>query len=316
MTKILIHLGLPKTATTSLQHNVLQKLHDQGKINFLGKNLDYCDMTGRVTIHNYTGKFIRDAAEEKITLAEARELLLQYIDKDKLNVFSDEGLMVAYPSQNNLPLKKKIENLKKLLEGYDVNIALTLRNPVDYFYSLYVQLYPDFYSQIKEVNTFEKHTQNLLSDKDNVLYESFFYDEYLPLLKENFDVDLTYFEDLKRDKNAHYQKWASLLGLTPEGFKELFEQEHINKKLKTDNGSKKVFSMKSLETKARNLLKGNPFLFESCKSIYIFLNLKALFNARVTLNSVHKKPKGQYLDSLNRKFNVSNYNQRRFNVKP
>ena len=169
MTKILIHLGLPKTATTSLQHNVLQKLHDQGKINFLGKNLDYCDATGKVTIYNYTGKFIRDAAEEKITLAEARELLSQHFDKDKLNVFSDEGLMIAYPGQKNLPLKQKIENLKKLLEGYDVNIALTLRNPVDYFYSLYVQLYPDFYSQIKALNTFEKYTQKLQYGENMVL---------------------------------------------------------------------------------------------------------------------------------------------------
>lgn len=52
MKKILLHLGLPKTATTSLQHNVLRKLHEEGTINFLGKDLDYCDKTGRVTVHN------------------------------------------------------------------------------------------------------------------------------------------------------------------------------------------------------------------------------------------------------------------------
>ncbi|AHF02228.1 hypothetical protein THIAE_04300 [Thiomicrospira aerophila AL3] len=74
MIKVLIHLGLPKTATTSLQHNVLQPLHDKGYINFLGKNLDYCDRTCKVEIHNYTGKFIRDAVEEKISISDARQM--------------------------------------------------------------------------------------------------------------------------------------------------------------------------------------------------------------------------------------------------
>jgi hypothetical protein len=307
MTKILIHLGLPKTATTSLQHNVLQKLHDQGKINFLGKNLDYCDATGKVTIHNYTGKFIRDAAEEKITLVEARELLPQFIDKNKLNVFSDEGLMVAYPGQSNLSLKQKIENLKKLLEGYDVNIALTLRDPVDYFYSLYVQLYPDFYSQVTELNSFEKYTEKLLAEKDNVLFESFFYDSYLPCLKENFDVELSYFEDLKKDKNAFYQTWSNLLNLCTEEFKKLFEQEHINKKQKRGKGSKKVFSLRLIETYIRNYLKNTPFFFEATKKTYNLLNLRALFNRRVVLNSVHKYPEGRRRESLNKIFKVDGY---------
>jgi len=34
--QLLLHIGLPKTATTSLQHNVLYPLHKEGKINFLG----------------------------------------------------------------------------------------------------------------------------------------------------------------------------------------------------------------------------------------------------------------------------------------
>lgn len=34
--QLLLHIGLPKTATTSFQFNVLYPLHKQGKINFLG----------------------------------------------------------------------------------------------------------------------------------------------------------------------------------------------------------------------------------------------------------------------------------------
>ena len=316
MTRVLIHLGLPKTATTSIQHNVFQKLHDQGKIHFLGKNLDYRDKAGKVVIHNYTGKFIRDAVEEKISLVDGRELLLKHLDSTKLNVFSDEGIMIAYPGQVNLPLKKKIENLKKVLEGYDVNVVLTLRNPVDYFYSLYVQLYPDFYSQIKELNTFEKYTQKLLSDVDNILFESFFYDAYLPLLNEKFDFELTYFEDLGQDKVSAYQIWAKVLNVGFYEFKSLFEQEHLNKKQKTGKGTKKLFSFKFIETAVRNLLVDMPLAFKIVKKVYIFFNMRMLLNKRITFNAVHNKPVGPHLDTLSKLFKVNCYDHRKCNVKP
>ena len=309
-------MGLPKTATTSLQHNVFQKLHDQGRINFLGKNLNYNDETGKVIVNNYTGKFIRDAAEEKISFDEARELLLRHLDSNKLNVFSDEGIMVAYPGLANLPLKQKIANLKKVLEGHDVKVVLTLRNPVDYFYSLYVQLYPGFYSQIKALNTFEKYTQMLFYDADNTLFESFFYDSYVPFIKKNFDLELTYFEDLSKDKVSVYKVWGSLLGLSLEEFEELFEQEHVNKKQKTDKGSKKFFSLKFIETRARGLLIGIPFVFEIVKKVYVFFNVSMLLNKRITLNAVHKKPKGKVFDSLHKLFNAHDYKHGQYNAKP
>ncbi len=35
--QLLLHIGLHKTATTSLQHNVLKPLRKENKINLLGK---------------------------------------------------------------------------------------------------------------------------------------------------------------------------------------------------------------------------------------------------------------------------------------
>ena len=36
--RLLLHVGLPKTATTSLQQNVLMPWHDARRINFLGRH--------------------------------------------------------------------------------------------------------------------------------------------------------------------------------------------------------------------------------------------------------------------------------------
>ncbi|WP_350594482.1 MULTISPECIES: hypothetical protein [unclassified Pseudoalteromonas] len=298
MKKLLIHLGLPKTATSTLQQNVLQTLHDSNKVNFLGKNLEVSDKTGKVTIFNYSGKYIRDAIEEKIPFEDAVKKLEAELHDDKLNIFSDEGLMVAYPGADNLPLNRKLANLKKLIAPYKTEVVITLREPIDYFYSLYVQLYPDFYSKIKSLNTVEKCINKFLKEPDNILFESFLFNNYLPYLKSNFDLKVTHFEDIKNNPEKYYMAWSGLLNVSPENFQTLFEKKHVNEKKKTAQGSQKVVSLNFIESKARNLLiKAKP-VFVFIKLIYNFTGLKKLFNRRVYISSVHKKPSGEALRQL------------------
>ena len=130
----------------------------------------------------------------------------------------------------------------------------------------------------------------------------------------NFDMTITFFEDLKQNKKNFYQVWASLLGLGPETFEELFEQKHINKKEKTKQGAKKVFSLKFVETKIKNILINVPFVFELSKKIYNFLNLQYLFNTRVALKSVHKRPDGKNLKNLHELLKVDKYCLSLFNL--
>lgn len=299
MKKVLIHLGLPKTATSTLQQNVFQVLHNEGKINFLGKNLEVNEITGKVTIYNYEGKYIRDAIEEKICLEEAAVKLNSDLVGDKLNIFSDEGIMVAYPGMENLPLKRKINNLKKLLQPYDVKVVITLRDPIDYLYSLYVQLHPDFYSQIKKLNSVTKFAEKLINEPNDTLFESFFYDEYLPYLSENFDLEVMYFEDLNIDKVLYYKAWACLLGVDTSGFKILFEKKHVNQKKKTAKGTKKIVSLKFIENTAREFLKNIKPLFVFSKFVYNYTHVKKLLNRRVSIPKVHEKPIGKQLSQLN-----------------
>ena len=307
MKSILIHLGLPKTATTTLQHNVLQKLHDVGVINFLGKNLDYCDQTGGVKIINYSGKFIRDAVEEKITIEEARNKLKSVLLNGKLNVVSDEGLMLAYPDLYNLSLNKKFSNLEKIFEGYDVKVVLTLRSPVEYFYSLYVQLYPDFYSHIKEMNSFEKYANNFLKTPDDILYESFFYGSFLPVLNEKFTLHTLFFEDLEVNKDVFFDEWSSLLDMDKKVFSELFESKHVNKKQKISKSSKKMFSLKFIECYFKSLFKGSHYPYRVFKSLYYLTGVKKILNRRIVLNSVHNKPSGKLLEDLRRVLVISQH---------
>ena len=88
-----MHIGLAKTATTSLQHNLFQPLHEQGKVKFLGKLLEIEKDTGRVNFLNYTGGIIREYCEEKIDV-DIVGAVDRILDSGKLNIFSDEGISV------------------------------------------------------------------------------------------------------------------------------------------------------------------------------------------------------------------------------
>jgi hypothetical protein len=296
--RVLLHLGLPKTATSSLQHNVFQKLHSEDRLNFLGKCLDHNYKTGKLEIFNYTGKFIRDAAEGTLSIEEARQQLVSVVRRDCLNVFSDEGLMVAYPGKKNRPLSEKIENLTKIFEDYDVKVVVTLRDPVDYLYSLYVELYPDYCSKVREINSVQNYVKSLLSNPDDLLFESFFFKRWLPVLEKNFDVTVFKYSQLVSKDPSVYQGWAALLGLTTDEFRKYFDSKKVNVKTKLGKEVKKVKNLKGLESQFRNLLSINRIVFNAAKWIYNVSRLKKVIGYRFLSSGSHSYPEGEQYDSL------------------
>lgn len=288
--KVILHLGLPKTATSSLQHNVFQKLHDDGKINFLGKCLKYDYSTGRVKVYNYSGRFIRDAAEETISIDDARELLISKLNPELLNIFSDEGIMVAYPGKENLTLTKKFENLRVLLHGYDVQVVVTIRNPIDYLYSLYVELYPDYFSKVKELNSIEKYIEHLISNPNDVLFDSFFYSRWMRDLQGKFQVVVLQYECLEYGASSIYKDWGDMLGITEEHFSELFNIRRVNEKKKEGKEVKRLRDFRIIENKIRNALNKNGFLFYALRWIYNHFGIKKILSYRFSTKKTHKYP--------------------------
>jgi len=270
--KVLLHLGLPKTATSSLQHNVLQVLHKEGKINFLGKCLDYDLRTRELEIYNYSGKFIRDAAEEKLSVEEAQARLIEVVDQDKLNVFSDEGLMIAYPGKENLPLVRKFQNIGEIFRNYDLKVVVTLRDSVSYLYSLYVELYPDYCSSVRDVKTIKKYTTKLINDPEDILFESLAYDKWVGDLEDKFQTTIL--------------------------SSGLFNSRKVNVKSKSGKEVQKVKDYKGLETGLRAIVARDTFAFKLARCLYNKTGLKKILNRRVVSKKTHVYPSGSHLDRL------------------
>ena len=67
--KLLLHIGLHKTATTSFQSNICFPLHKKDKINFLG-----VVRNNKKTIHHPFAKIVTDIQTKKLTKNESFQL--------------------------------------------------------------------------------------------------------------------------------------------------------------------------------------------------------------------------------------------------
>lgn len=319
MKRLLLHLGLPKTATTTLQHHVFQSLHENGKINFLGKVIDF-DLNGKAIFRNYTGGFIRKACERN-DVGSLTEQLNNTLDDNKLNVFSDEGIMVSYPGKDNLPLTEKVKNLSEMLLDYDVRVLLTVRQPLNYLFSLYVELYKDFYSKDKNNNTFNKYVSNLLADTNLVDQSSVYMHENIAMLSKFFPITVVFFEDLKYDKSAYIQSFSRLFDddITEE-MAAAFETKLENVKKNLDNGvyCSSDLSLRGIKKKASNWLRPIKPIHHILKQIYrsrwlpfSFITERKFFQREV----FHRRPDAETAEKLMEIIGVpSTFNARQYDI--
>jgi hypothetical protein len=220
------------------------------------------------------------------------------LKQDLLNVFSEEGLMVAYPGKENLPLARKFENLRAIFEGYNVQVVVTLRDPVDYLYSLYVQLYPDFFINIKHLNSVQKYVDHFISHPDDVLFESLFHSKFLSELQNNFDVIVFQYEQLSAKKLSAYQSWAYLLDIPCDKFISLFNAKKVNEKKKSGKESKKTWDLKGVERKLKQLFSVSSLGFKWAKFVYNKSGLRILLSYRFSSTNTHQYPQGEQYKNL------------------
>ncbi|OOE55314.1 hypothetical protein BZG13_14990, partial [Salinivibrio sp. ML323] len=126
MSEILIHIGLHKTATTSLQKSVFPNLegilyHGRQSGSFVGNG----DLYEKVCGFCFGSK--------KYTLNEVRDSISSELTKGRF-LISDEWLTSDYDGlfgYKSGRWQKKIERLSSLINGFEHKILLTIREPLE-----------------------------------------------------------------------------------------------------------------------------------------------------------------------------------------
>lgn len=183
MKKLIIHVGLPKTATTTLQRNLFWVLHKKGSINFLGR-------MNTPEYENYFNPLGEVIYSDKDKFYEIQNLL----SANKVNLYSEECLSLNIDHHDY----NWMELIKESVVDYDVEVLLTLRNPYEFFLSYYAEMYHWYYQYDKEMNSIHKFANKFIEDPNNKDFFIFKYDEYIDKLKSSFNkVHVVFFEDIE-----------------------------------------------------------------------------------------------------------------------
>ncbi len=169
--QILIHIGLPKTATTALQKNFYPLVADE-TLKYVGVFQLRESQAATKLYHSFY-----NAVSYRKDIEYVRQQLSAEFRSNVSVLISEEMFTV---SQSTVSWRDKLENIKHIVNGMDYKILVTVREPVSALFSYYVELYPRF------SNRWESFSECALHDED---MEIFHYRKLLTKMFEIFDGD-------------------------------------------------------------------------------------------------------------------------------
>jgi hypothetical protein len=165
--KLILHIGSPKSGTSTLQRHYFRILHQRKLLNYLGKSA--------ISNKNFDFKILECDVHF--------QSFLNALDKNTLNLLSDETFSTSWPSlsfpekrnyycpQEGLPIF-----LKKIINaGVDVHVVIVERNLEQLVLREYVEGYGLRYQWHSKTRNYENYLKTL-KNKDTYFSKMFDYD--------------------------------------------------------------------------------------------------------------------------------------------
>ena len=198
---IFVHIGLHKTATTSMQMSVFPELDG---INYLGR----IEGVSQKSIKLYS-QICDYCFREEINVERKSEIILQLRSiegKGENILLSEEWFTSDYSRQykfSGASWQEKLRRLSELLVDFEYRILVSIRNPIDCFYSQYTEfhiigidnIFPTFEDYVKKSNEslvydyleFDKYLNRLFRSVFYVDFDSFKSERYKKILSNFFN---------------------------------------------------------------------------------------------------------------------------------
>jgi len=233
--EIFIHIGYPKTATTTLQNYMFPNHCGLVYLREDSKNLPFFhDMV--FSRENYVKNNIEYYKKE----------LGNRLKNDRTKyIYSEESLTSfgMYFRFNPSPYVWTIEpnsiarKLKIIFKDSGVfekqKIIITIREQKSIIKSMYAQVYNMVFKRFRQTNTFEKFLKYSFENKDQFILDTIDYDSVIKTYEELFgkeNICVLVYEDLKQNKNSFVKKLTDFMGIDFNEAMKLIENKHTNKR--------------------------------------------------------------------------------------
>jgi len=229
MKSMVIHIGYPKTGTSTIQDFFLTKMHDRGMINFLGKS--------NIKKYNSSVNLIRE-----VIYPEAPRSRTRISIRDGVNVISNEDIVMSFYGIKNRRYVKTsdpIATAQRLhaalieLDIDDIDIVVSIRNQRDLIYSFYVEMWRWYFRHEPQLDTFHKYLKEGFAHGRDGIFRMFYFSDVIREYKKIFGeekVHILLFEDMTKNTEQFCERFCAPLGIPPKNLETILAEKSSNTK--------------------------------------------------------------------------------------
>ncbi len=259
MKKLLVHIGYPKAASTSVQNGLLLNLHNQGKINFMGRAFEsrfFGEVESKKEFQDQL-RLIYSGNDHPSSIENTQKPRpISSLTHDRINVLSEGGFILNDRFEDNFVIPERIFDYFR--DSADlIQILVIIRNQADLIMSNFVQRYQKI--EEKELGDYlDVHIKGPKKGTgDFKIYNLYnLVREYSRFFgKENMHILL--FEDYVRDRDSFVSGLSQILDVNPETIHDSLGSAHLNKTKKKQgfHYPKKLTNIKSFRLTLGRALK-------------------------------------------------------------
>lgn len=310
MLDLIIHIGYPKTATTTIQDSWFHQLNDKGIIKYFGKvnRQDLKEKNQYFLLYDEVIQGDKDI-QDMLTLSE-----------NKLNVISHESLTIPkVRNQWEEPTKKVLNEqneidpflFPRLIKGIfdevadNIEILVTIRNQQDILNSFFAHYYNHITKNNQDISSWDDYLTRVINMESTV----FDYNQLITEYQKSFqnDIKILLFEEFVEDKKAFINELSGFMGLEQNVFIEnVGLDSHKNKKDKVGNN----YLQEEIRTEWLHEILVNNILVDKIKMLdennLIYTTLDRIHNLIFTRDISIDSPTPGQKEAIYDKFNRSN----------
>ena len=241
MKRVLIHVGYPKAASTTLQNGLFNKLHKMNQINFLGRAWESGNYCGFDRLEDYK-VWLKDVIESSSFTSKDfkpnihQEKVFPEISDDKVNVYSEGLFLTNEDHEDEIKMPMVLRDIFSI-DTYDTEVLIVIRSQIKLLMSYYVQNY----AKIKQ-KTFRMFFNKCVDENWSGRYKIFNYYNIIEKYAEFFGKDkinIMLFEDMVNDLTTFCKSFSEIINVKSNLIFELLSVAHFNK-TKERGGTKVV----------------------------------------------------------------------------
>ncbi len=234
--QIILHIGYPKTGTTTLQNHFFDKSE---LINNIGKPFSKKSSDNVLHICKHLSNVQSDYFEKNIN--KEKDILFDILEKNEapIVVLSNEHLVGHWNEKlDDHLLFQRLQKLfcPKEIEGYKIKIMISLRRQADLLLSSYAE---KRFSLLEGCNLKKFVEEGISAPHEAFIFQNIFFYDKIRTLEEYFSKERIYlflFEELNQSFHTYSAKLASMLEIDQEYIESFLKRKHENKKTVTRSG--------------------------------------------------------------------------------